>query len=178
WADVVILSDYSKGVLTEALCRAAIKAAGRKPIVVDPKEYSWWNYRGATVLKPNRRDAQAFAGAQADDDAGAERVAKGILKKVGVKHVLLTRGEHGMTLASRGGAKNGVVHFASRPREVFDVTGAGDVVIATLALGLASGAEVSSAAWLANVAAGVKVGKFGTATVSDQEVLEALGASG
>ncbi|MBI3831251.1 MAG: D-glycero-beta-D-manno-heptose 1-phosphate adenylyltransferase [Planctomycetes bacterium] len=176
WADVVILSDYSKGVLTEGLCRSAIAAAGRKPVVVDPKEYSWWNYRGATVLKPNRRDAQVFASAQADDDAGAERVAKEILKKVGVKHVLLTRGEQGMTLASRG-SKNGAVHFASRPREVFDVTGAGDVVISTLALALASGADVARAAWLANAAAGVKVGKFGTATVSDEEVLEALGAS-
>ncbi|MCW8130899.1 MAG: D-glycero-beta-D-manno-heptose 1-phosphate adenylyltransferase [Planctomycetota bacterium] len=174
WAEVVILSDYSKGVLTGKLCRAALAAAGRKPVVVDPKEYSWWNYRGATVLKPNSRDARAFTGAHAEEAAGAERVARGILKKVGVKNVLLTRGEHGMSLASKGG---GVVHFHSRPREVFDVTGAGDVVISTLALGMAAGADVPSAAWLANVAAGVKVGKFGTATVSDQEILEALGGA-
>lgn len=176
WADVVILSDYSKGVLTPKLCRAAIEAAGRKPVVVDPKEYSWWNYRGATVLKPNRRDAQTFAGSDADGNEGAGRVAREILKKVGVRNVLLTRGEQGMTLAL-GGKPGEVRHFASRPREVFDVTGAGDVVISTLALGLAAGADVRAAAWLANVAAGVKVGKFGTATVSDEEILEALGAS-
>jgi D-beta-D-heptose 7-phosphate kinase/D-beta-D-heptose 1-phosphate adenosyltransferase len=179
WADAVILSDYLKGVLTSALCRAAIASARGKPVVVDPKGRAWAKYAGATVLKPNRGEAQDFTGAPLDDEPAAARAAQEIRKRVGVKHCLITRGERGMTLAESvpGQKPPRLLHLLSRPREVFDVTGAGDVVAATLALSLAAGAELSEAAWLANLAAGVKVAKFGAASVSDQELLDAA-ASG
>jgi len=178
WADAIVLSDYLKGVLTPALCRAAISAARGKPVVVDPKGRDWSKYAGATMLKPNRREAQDFTGLNVDDDASAAKAALQIRKQVRVKHCLITRGERGMTLAESVPVSKApeLLHLPSRPREVFDVTGAGDVVAATLALSLAAGADLSEAAWLANLAAGVKVAKFGAASVSDQELLDAASA--
>ncbi|MEE9211160.1 MAG: D-glycero-beta-D-manno-heptose 1-phosphate adenylyltransferase [Phycisphaeraceae bacterium] len=182
WADAVLLSDYSKGVLTEPVARAAITAARPTPVVVDPKQLPWDMYRGATVFKPNRREAQQFCGFALLDHTDAGRAARQLRKKLNVKNVLITRGRFGMTLvhaaaAGRaGGSSNHVLHLPSRPREVFDVTGAGDVVAATLTLALAAGADVKDATWLANLAAGVKVGKFGAATVNGQEMIEALDA--
>ncbi len=172
-ADALILSDYAKGVLTPAVCRAAIAAAGGKPVVVDPKGLPWEVYRGATVIKPNLREAAAFAGvrlANVDDVAAA---ALRMTKELDVAHALVTRGQAGMLLGSRGGE---LLEISARPRELMDVTGAGDVVAAAVALALAAGAEIAEAAWLANIAAGVKVGKFGAATVSGQEILAELGA--
>jgi len=176
-ADALILSDYAKGVLTPALCRAAIAAAGRKPVVVDPKGLPWDAYRGATVLKPNLREAAEFAGARLGDVNEVAAAARRMTAELDVEHALVTRGAAGMLLAtrSRGGAGS-AREIPSRPRELMDVTGAGDVVAATVALALAAGAEIGEAAWLANLAAGVKVGKFGAATVSGQEILAELGA--
>jgi D-beta-D-heptose 7-phosphate kinase/D-beta-D-heptose 1-phosphate adenosyltransferase len=174
WADAVVLSDYAKGLLTPALCRAVLAAAGKRPVVVDPKVGGWERFRGATVFKPNRYDVKVRTGHDPSADAAAARAAREILKELGVRHVLITRGEHGLTLASRDG-RGAVWHLPARRREVFDVTGAGDVVSATLALALGSGAGIRAAAWLANVAAGIEVAKFGAATVSDQEILDALG---
>jgi D-beta-D-heptose 7-phosphate kinase/D-beta-D-heptose 1-phosphate adenosyltransferase len=176
-ADALILSDYAKGVLTPAVCRAAIGAADGKPVVVDPKGLPWQVYRGATVIKPNLREAAAFAGARLAGVADVAAVAQRMTDELDVAHALITRGQAGMLLASRArGAAGALLEIPARPRELMDVTGAGDVVAATVALALAAGAEIEEAAWLANLAAGVKVGKFGAATVSGQEILAELGA--
>jgi D-beta-D-heptose 7-phosphate kinase / D-beta-D-heptose 1-phosphate adenosyltransferase len=173
WSEAVILSDYLKGVLTERVCRFVIENAGSRPTVVDPKGTRWDRYKGVTVFKPNVKDVIAFLNETIKDDATAEASGRHILQVLGCEHVLITRGERGITLASQKGGQ--ILHLRSRPRQVSDVTGAGDVVAATVTLALASGAEPATAAWVANVAAGVKVEKFGTAAVSGQEILEALG---
>ncbi len=176
-ADALILSDYAKGVLTPAVSRAAIAAADGRPVVVDPKSLPWEAYRGATVIKPNLREAAAFADARLAGVDEAWAAASRMTADLGIAHALVTLGQAGMLLASRtrdGAAA--LVQIPARPRELIDVTGAGDVVAAAVALALAAGAEISEAAWLANVAAGVKVGKFGAATVSGQEILAELGA--
>jgi D-beta-D-heptose 7-phosphate kinase/D-beta-D-heptose 1-phosphate adenosyltransferase len=178
WADAIVLSDYAKGMLTGPVCRAAIEAAGQTPAIVDPKSLPWDHYRGATVIKPNRYEAQEFAGASVDDDDGAFDVASRLAERLQVTHALVTRGSAGMTLAARRGDRSSdqldCLHFPARPHELVDVTGAGDVVSAALALSLAAGADIRVATWLANVAAGVKVGKFGAAAVSPEELLAAL----
>lgn len=180
-ADAVLLSDYDKGVLAPVVCSAAIQAAGDRPIVVDPKGFNWKKYLGATVLKPNWNEAQSMlatrdssillrrASGKSDE---AEAIAHRLRKGVGVKNVILTRDEHGMSIA----CPNNVSHsFGARTKNVEDEAGAGDVVAAVSCLALATGATVPMAAWLSNVAAGVKVSKFATSTVSDHEILEALG---
>lgn len=173
-ADAVVLSDYAKGVLTEAVCRAAIESA-RGPVVVDPKALPWDRYRGAALVKPNRREAQWFHGTPVRDDDSAAAAAKAMLSGLGIDHALITRSEQGMTLASSPGGR--VTHIPPIRRGVFDPTGAGDIVATVLALALAAGADAADAAWLANVAAAVEVSKFGTAVVTDSEVLEAIGDS-
>jgi D-beta-D-heptose 7-phosphate kinase/D-beta-D-heptose 1-phosphate adenosyltransferase len=176
WADAVILSDYHKGFLTPALCHAVLKEAGKRPVIVDPKAYGWERFRGATVFKPNRRDAAAVLGRDLADDHEALTGARETLRRVGAAHVLLTRGEKGMLLVSRDGpARRTPRVLPALWREVYDVTGAGDVVGATLALALAAGAEIDEAVRLANIAAGVKVGKLGAASVAPQEMLDLLG---
>ena len=175
-ADALILSDYAKGVLTPAVCRAAIAAADGRPVLVDPKGLPWEPFRGATVIKPNMREAEAFVHARLAGVDDAAAAAQRIAGELGIAHVLLTRGQAGMLLASRSKSGDGeLVQIPARPRDLVDVTGAGDVVAATLALALAAGAEIGEAAWLSNVAAGVKVGKFGAATVTGQEILAELG---
>ena len=172
-SDAVVLSDYSKGVLSAAVCRAVFAAAAGRPVLVDPKNLPWKAFSGATVLKPNLRAAESFAHASIEDEASAKRIAARIAEELGVAHVLLTRGPDGMVLASRG--SNSSLGIAARAKQLVDETGAGDVVAATVSLALAAGAELGEAAWLANVAAGVKVGKFGAATVTGQEIVTELG---
>ncbi|HEY3323074.1 MAG TPA: D-glycero-beta-D-manno-heptose 1-phosphate adenylyltransferase [Planctomycetota bacterium] len=197
-ADAVLLSDYDKGLLTDEVCEAAIKAAvapasvpaGRdagttKPVLVDPKGQRWQRYSGATVLKPNWREGLAYLATRDSmvmtlsphaDDEHAQQIAAQLRAGVGVKAVLLTRGEHGASLVWNDSGKDGAaVSFRARAAQVQDEAGAGDVVAAVATLALAAGADLPTAAWLANVAAGAKVGKFGTQTVSDHEILEALG---
>ncbi len=176
-ADALILSDYAKGVLTPSVCRAAIAAANGRPVIVDPKSLPWEMFRGATVIKPNLREAEAFAGRRISSVEDASDAALRMTRELGVAHSLITRGQAGMLLASQASeGRVALVQIPARPRELVDVTGAGDVVAATVALALAAGAEIVEAAWLANVAAGVKVGKFGAATVTGQEILAELGA--
>ena len=176
-ADALILSDYSKGVLTPAVSRQAIAAANGRTVLVDPKNLPWEPFRGATVMKPNLREAESFAGVRLEGVEDAAAAGSRIAAELGLTHVLLTRGPEGMLLVSRArNGSSGLLQIPARPRELVDVTGAGDVVAATVALALAAGAEISEAAWLANVAAGVKVGKFGAATVTGQEILAELGA--
>lgn len=177
WADAIILSDYAKGVLTSGVCTSVIRTAMGKPVIVDPKKLPWHHYRGATVLKPNRAEAEQFAQTRAEDHHEATRVAERIAESLDIAHVMITRGASGMTLVSRDGAtlNSTSQHIPAARRELVDVTGAGDVVAATLASAMAAGADFSDAAWLANAAAGVKVGKFGAASVTPREILAAVG---
>lgn len=168
-ADAVVLEDYNKGVLVPSVIRAAIDAATERglPIVVDPKFRNFFAYRGATIFKPNRRELEAALGAAVDLDHPDAMPAT--LLKLGVKHILLTLGQHGMVLFSGDGE---IARVPTVAREVYDVVGAGDTVTAYLASMLAAGATPSEAAEIANVAAGIEVGKLGAATVSGDEVLD------
>ena len=168
-ADALVLEDYNKGVLGQALIERAIAAARARgiPIVVDPKFKNFFSYSGVTVFKPNRRELESALGATLDlEDANALPQA---LNRLGVAHLLLTLGEHGMVLISRNGE---VSRIPTAAREVYDVVGAGDTVTAYLAAVLAAGGSAIEAAVIANVAAGIEVGKLGAATVSADEVFQ------
>jgi rfaE bifunctional protein kinase chain/domain len=171
-ADAVILEDYNKGVLVAPVIDAAMQGAAARgiPVVVDPKYRNFFRYRGATVFKPNRRELEAALGAAVELDS--PRALHDALERLGVQHLLLTLGEHGMALVDPSGRTDRVPTTA---RAVYDVVGAGDTVTAFLAIMLAAGATPLEAAIVANYAAGVEVGKAGAATVSADEVLEAHG---
>lgn len=171
----VVASDYAKGLFTPPLlawlgeaCRKA-----KKPYIVDPKPVHF-PYPGATVVTPNRGETQGFYG-KPFATADATAVGRALLRRTDWGAVLMTLGEDGMVLCARG-IKPALI--PARVREVFDVTGAGDTVVATLALGLAAGASVEASARLANAAAGVVVGKVGTAVCSPRELVAALAEAG
>jgi D-beta-D-heptose 7-phosphate kinase/D-beta-D-heptose 1-phosphate adenosyltransferase len=168
-ADAVILEDYNKGVLVPAVIRAAIDAASARgiPVVVDPKYRNFFSFGGATIFKPNRRELEAAVGATIDLDH--PDAMPSMLETLGVRHLLLTLGERGMILASADGS---IERISTVAREVYDVVGAGDTVTAYLATMLAAGASAVEAAIIANVAAGIEVGKLGAASVSREELLE------
>ncbi len=170
-AGIVVCSDYAKGALRDvAAVIAAARTAGR-PVLVDPKGTDYARYAGALLITPNEAEFAAVAGEWADE-AGLVAKARRLAADCGIGHVLITRSERGMTLvAADGGA---VQHIPTRAREVFDVTGAGDTVIATLAAALAAGSPLADAVQLANHAAGIAVGKLGTATVTPLELAAAL----
>ena len=169
-ADGVLLSDYGKGVLVHDVCQRAIDLAQGRPVVVDPKGTTWARFRGATLLKPNVRDARAWSGLRLTHDDEVAQATERLRVEAEVEHALVTRGERGMTLASAGG----VTALRAEVHEVFDVVGAGDVVAAVTAMALAAGADAKTAAWLANIAAGVKVTKAGAAAVAPAEILNAV----
>jgi D-beta-D-heptose 7-phosphate kinase / D-beta-D-heptose 1-phosphate adenosyltransferase len=173
---VTILSDYAKGVLggdiAPALVRAA-RALGRT-IVVDPKGTDYRRYAGADIVTPNRRELADATGMPVDTEAELLAAAASLRAEHGFGAVLVTRAEDGMTLLD----SSGPLHFPAEAAEVFDVSGAGDTVVATLAAGLAAGLELPAAARLANVAAGIVVGKVGTASARPEELLAALSAEG
>jgi D-beta-D-heptose 7-phosphate kinase/D-beta-D-heptose 1-phosphate adenosyltransferase len=170
-ADALVLEDYNKGVLVPAVITGAIsRAKARKiPIVVDPKYKNFFQYRGATIFKPNRRELESALGAEVDLEHPDALPAA--LAKLGVEHLLLTLGANGMALISAAGDVKRVPTVA---REVYDVVGAGDTVTAYLAAILAAGGSAVEASVIANYAAGVEVGKSGAATVSADEVIEAF----
>jgi D-beta-D-heptose 7-phosphate kinase/D-beta-D-heptose 1-phosphate adenosyltransferase len=170
---VIVLSDYNKGVLTPTVIAAAIMAATAAaiPVLVDPKGTDYTRYGGATILTPNRKEAEAASGVRITDAASLARAADVIMNSVGLQHLLITRSEEGMSLFSKDGD---AVHIPTVAREVFDVSGAGDTVLATLAVGIASGCTVTQAAQLANVAAGIAVGKLGTSIVTPQEIIDTI----
>ena len=167
-ADAVVLEDYNKGVLVPVVIREAITLARARgiPIVVDPKYANFFAYAGATIFKPNRRELQAALGAEVD--ATHLDAIPAAFQKLGVEHILLTLGERGMALFAPEGE---VVRVDTTARAVYDVVGAGDTVSAYLASMLAAGATAREAAEIANIAAGIEVGKLGAATVSAAEVL-------
>ena len=172
-ADVVILSDYAKGALTDAVLEQAIAAAreARKPVVADPKSRDFSRYNGATLLTPNRLETLTAIGIDCTTDIKAEEAGACVLAAVHADAVLITRGADGVSVVTRDGP---ATHIAGRARSVFDVSGAGDSLVATLALALASGQPLAEAARLANCAAGIVVEKAGTATVSPRELVEAF----
>ncbi len=171
----VMISDYAKGALTDRVISAAIDAARAAgiPVIVDPKRADWTAYSGATVITPNRKELQlaSHAACTSDEDCGrAAGIAIGTTKAA----ILLTRSEHGMSLYRDAKAP---VHLSTKAREVFDVSGAGDTVAASIALGLASGLDIETAMHIANMAAGIVVAKRGTATASPAELLAETGGS-
>jgi len=166
-ADALVLEDYNKGVLVPAVIAEALRAAHERgiPVVVDPKFRNFFLYRGATIFKPNRRELEAALGAAVDVEHPETLPAT--LQRLGVQHILLTLGERGMVLFSERGE---IARVPTVAREVYDVVGAGDTVTAYLAAILAAGGTPAEAAVIANVAAGIEVGKLGAATVSPDEI--------
>ena len=168
--DVVILSDYGKGGLTHIVKMIAMARRAGKKVLVDPKGEDYSRYRGATLITPNRAEFLQVAGAWKDERDLTER-AQQLRRKLDARALLVTRGGDGMTLYQDGAR----FHVATQAREVSDVSGAGDTVIAVLAVALASGADMKEAVRLANKAAGIVVGKFGTAVVTPKELFGSHG---
>lgn len=175
-AGSLVLSDYAKGVLDAGTIPALIGAARARgiPVIVDPKKADAAIFAGATLLTPNADEMARFAGMPIRRDADAEAAGARVLARVAIDAILVTRGEHGMTLCRRGEPP---LHVAAETHRVFDVTGAGDTVVATLSAALAAGLPLPDAVRLANAAAGVAVTKPGTATVSPAELKQALGVA-
>jgi D-beta-D-heptose 7-phosphate kinase/D-beta-D-heptose 1-phosphate adenosyltransferase len=171
--EVVVISDYGKGVVIPSLIKKVIKLAHRfsKPIIVDPKPTYCLLYKGVTVITPNTAEAGASVGKVISNEKILIKVGKELLKRLNAKCVLITRGEDGMSLFEKG---KEVVHIPTYAKEVYDVTGAGDTVVSILALSLAGGASIIDSAYLANIAAGIVVGKLGTAKVTLEEIKQAL----
>ena len=171
-ADALVISDYDKGGITAGLLEAILpEARGRRIIVaIDPKRRHFARYQGPTLITPNLAEAAHAVGFPIRTDEDVLRAGHSIRESLAADGVLLTRGEHGMSLFERDGL---ITHIAATAREVFDVTGAGDTVIATAVLALTAGASLREAAFLANRAAGIAIGKIGTATVRPDELGEA-----
>lgn len=167
--DVIFFSDYQKGVLTDRLLSQVILLAKEAniPVLVDPKGDDFTKYRGATLLTPNRKEAQQASGMEITDEASLRTVGRKLLADLDLEALVLTRSEQGMTVFSA----EGEIHLPTVAREVYDVSGAGDTVLSLLGLSLAQKHSLQVSAGLANLAAGVVVGKVGTSTVSAQELL-------
>ena len=172
-ADAVVISDYDKGLLTPHVLDRVLAAARErgKPVCLDPKIRNFALYHGVDVLTPNQLEAERATGIEIVDDQSLLAAAERIRYELSCKNLLITRGEHGMSLLDNEGH---LTNIATVAREVYDVTGAGDTVLAALALSLAAGASVYEAAVIANHAAGVVVAKVGTATVSREELEQTL----
>ncbi|MEW6429027.1 MAG: D-glycero-beta-D-manno-heptose-7-phosphate kinase [Thermodesulfobacteriota bacterium] len=174
--DAVVVSDYAKGVVCAGLMdalHARLRSLGGRPLIIDPKPKAgrMQLFAGATVITPNNGEAEQLAGMSIRSEADLQAAAARLLEELRLQAVLITRGEAGMALLERG---RQLFTIPTKAREVFDVTGAGDTVVAVLALGLAAGMDLRRAANLANHAAGIVVGKLGTATVSIAELQEAI----
>ena len=176
-ADIIVVSDYLKGVITSELMTRALAASRARevPILVDPKVPHLNYYGGCTLLTPNHHEASTATNSVIHTNAEAQQAARSLQSRLGCESVLITRGAHGLWLLDGSGSAVEPCEKAlpTAAREVSDVTGAGDTVIATLALGLAAGATLTEAAQLANQAAGLAVARFGPATVSAEELLKA-----
>jgi len=169
-AHALVISDYDKGVVTPRILNEVLPLAyGRIPVLIDPKLRNFDFYRPATLITPNHHEALKMSNTEEDSDDGLQRAAEIIRERLGCDSVLITRGDRGMMLLSENGHP---VYVKTAAREVYDVTGAGDTVIAALAGALATGASMLEAATLANHAAGIVVGKVGTATANSTELLE------
>jgi D-beta-D-heptose 7-phosphate kinase/D-beta-D-heptose 1-phosphate adenosyltransferase len=172
--DVIVVSDYGKGVVDAELLALLAELRKRCPFVylIDPKQRNFAHYRGASLVKPNKEEAGLATGTDIHDESALLQAGAHLLELWQAEAVLVSRGEEGMSLFKRSGR---VQHFPTTAHEVFDVTGAGDTVLATCAVALGAGASFEEATILANHAAGVVVGKVGTATVTPRELCTALG---
>ena len=174
-ADAFVVSDYDKGVVTPRILREILPVAYEHvPVLIDPKLRNFNSYRPATLVTPNHLEALRMSDTEDHSDDGSHHAAKVIREKLGCDAVLITRGDRGMMLLEGDGQP---VYVETAAREVYDVTGAGDTVIAALASALASGATMIEAASFANHAAGIVVGKVGTATVTAHELLDSFTAT-
>ena len=169
---LVILSDYAKGVLAASLCSAFINEARKLniPVLVDPKGHDYSKYRGATALTPNKRETAEACRVDANDNDALMQAAAELRKSLDLDFFAVTRGEEGISVIG----DDTVLHIPATAKQVFDVSGAGDTVIATLAAGLIGGLDAPEAFHLANIAAGVVVGKVGTVPIAQEELLQAL----
>lgn len=168
----ILVSDYLKGVLTEGLLQAVI-AIGKErglPVIIDPKGRDYRKYRGATLLTPNRKETEVASGVSIVDEESLHRAARALMEQVELATLMVTRSEEGISIFSRDGG----VHLPTAAREVFDVTGAGDTVLSLIGAGLGAGLVIEDAARLANLAAGIVVGKVGTSTVTVEELRQAI----
>ena len=170
WAQVVVLSDYGKGTLAAVASLIGLARGHGRPVIVDPKGHDYARYAGASLLTPNRGEFATVAGPWHSEDELHAKAADW-LGRLGIERLLITRSEQGMTLFRAGGP---ALYDPARAREVFDVSGAGDTVVAALALALAADLGDAAAVHLANLAAGIVVGKLGTATATAQEVAAEL----
>lgn len=171
-ANSIVISDYAKGLLTDNLLMRLIalaREAGR-PVLVDPKGKDYQKYGGATLITPNRREAAEACNLNETLNDMVDTAGRRLLSELDIESLLITEGEEGMTLFRRDGAK----HFRAAAREVYDVTGAGDTVIATLATAIGAGADLDTATLIANAAAGVVVEQIGTTAITLEAVREAL----
>ena len=169
----VVLSDYGKGVLSENVISQIVKMAAKAKVTViaDPKGRDYSRYRGVDIITPNKKELSEATGMTVNSDDEVIKAARSLIKSAGVGAVLATRSEKGMTLVS---AKGTPVHLKAESLDVYDVSGAGDTVVAVLALGIANGNSAEQAAKLANIAAGIVVGKSGTATATTSEMIHAI----
>ena len=171
-AQALVISDYDKGVVTPRILAEVLPLAyGRIPVLVDPKLRNFDAYRPATLVTPNHQEALRLTNLEEDNDDGLRAAAAIIKERLSCDAVLITRGDRGMMLVE---GDRDPVFVETAAQEVFDVTGAGDTVIATLAAALAAGASLTEAAMLANQAAGIVVGKLGTATASAEEIIDSI----
>jgi rfaE bifunctional protein kinase chain/domain len=171
--DAVVVSDYDKGLISPGILREVLPMAraADKVVCVDPKFQNFTAYFPATVITPNTLEAERASGVSISSNRELVRAGRKILQKTGVENLLVTRGEEGMALFE---GKSRVTYIPTHAREVFDVTGAGDTVISTLALGLVSGLSILEAAVLSNIAAGIVVGKLGTASATPEELISRI----
>ena len=175
--DIVLVSDYNKGLITRELLARIVSAAKKhgKYIIVDPKGFDFTKYQGASILTPNRKEASLASGVEITDDASLEEAAKRIMSRAGLDRLLITLGKDGMALFESG---RPIYRIATRARQVYDVSGAGDTVLSVLGLALGLGASFQESTRMANAAAGIVVGKLGTAPISIEELTSALAATG
>jgi rfaE bifunctional protein kinase chain/domain len=172
-ADVILISDYAKGVLSEVLTSETMRLGRHlnKTVLVDPKGRNYGKYAGAAILTPNVKEGADASGKQINDFASLNIAAVDLIDRFGLEAIVVTRGDEGMTLFSKDG---GHYHVNARSREVYDVTGAGDTVIATLAVCLGANFELRDAVAIANTAAGVVVSEVGTTVITKEKLLKEL----
>jgi D-beta-D-heptose 7-phosphate kinase/D-beta-D-heptose 1-phosphate adenosyltransferase len=164
---VIIISDYAKGFLTDRVLDQIIEKSNSQsiPVLVDPKGKRYSKYKGATILTPNKREAADACSLDDNEENVVDRAGEMLLADLGLDALLITQGEDGMTLFEKNGSPK---HMSTQARQVYDVTGAGDTVIAAMAVGLASGRSFAEAAAFANSAAGLAVEKVGTTIVTKE----------
>ncbi len=169
--DVILISDYLKGVLTEGLLQSIITIGKNQgiPVVIDPKGNDYRKYRGATLLTPNRKETEVASNVAITDSESLRLAGRTLLEDLDLETLVVTRSEEGISIFFKDGNE---IHLPTEAREVYDVTGAGDTVLSLIGLGLACGLSIGEASRLANLAAGIAVSKVGTSTVSADEIRE------